>query len=354
MKLYAFGSNSSGQLGIGHSNDTSIPQLCSIVGRELGETSDMPEKIVAGGNTTLILFASGSIYRAGINHSKPTLPPFQAPLGIPQFHKAIFPTENKAKLCSATWDASIVVIRNDEFYVSGRGSKGELGLGPDIDAADENLKIEHFPPEGTSVVDLSSSVSHTVAVLSNGEVYGWGNGRKGQLGEPADTLWTPRRVDGLSFKIVRAVCGREFTFLVGDSRYGENVILGSDKYGVKSQAPSHVPYWKDIGASWGSIFVLDREGKICSWGRNDWGQLGSNDSPPIESIGIGSEHVVALTEKCSLLSWGWGEHGNCGEVVAKMWDTCGSFNEIKIPRRDDAAKVIGVGAGCATSFFWTE
>ncbi|KAL9129185.1 MAG: hypothetical protein Q9217_002289 [Psora testacea] len=356
MKLYAFGSNSSGQLGVGHREDTSTPQLCRITTGEPEEPPDLPRKIVAGGNTTLILFESGLIYRAGVNYSRAPEPSHKARHTIPEFHEEALTIECKAKLCSATWDASIIVTRKDEIYVCGRGPKGELGLGSEFDAADDDMRIDHFPPKGTSIVDVASSVSHTIVVLSGGQVYGWGNGRKGQLGEPAEVLWAPRRVEGLNFKVERAACGREFTFLMGDSKEGQRAILGSDKWGVRSQAPTHIQCWKDIGASWGSIFILGRDGKMCSWGRNDWSQLASGNLSQIESMAIGSEHAVTLTADGIILCWGWGEHGNCGAGADSdgIGNTIGSWNEIKRSPADGRAGALGVGAGCATSFYWTD
>ena len=355
MRVYAFGSNNSGQLGIGHTDDTSMPQVCRINEGKPGEPSDIPKRILASGNTSIILFQSGLVYRAGVSCSKFTESPSKVTQATPEFRKTALTKYRKAKLCSATWEASITVTYEDEVFVYGRGSKGELGLGSDVDATDDDdVKIAQFPPKGTSIVDITSSVGHTIAVLSNGEVYGWGNGRKGQLGEPFNVSWAPRKIEGLEFSVARAVCGREFTFLVGEPTVGQHAILGSDKRGVKSQAPQYVPQWQDIGASWGSIFVLGKDRKICSWGRDDRGQLASWDVPSIESVAVGSEHVVALTADGKVLCWGWGEHGNCGEAADEAGNTASSWNEIKVTCSDNLAYVVGVGAGCATSFFWTR
>lgn len=204
-------------------------------------------------------------------------------------------------------------------------------------------------------MDLASGLDHSVLALTNGQVFGWGNGRKGQLGEPAEVVWRPREIRNLKFPVVRVVCGREFTYLVG--REGRHAILGSGKYNVKAQENATIPDFppKDIGSSWGSIYVLDTFGRLNSWGRNDHGQLGPPDLPDIKQIAAGSEHVVALTKETStqnskVISWGWGEHGNCGAELDENGDvTRGKWNEI--PTQHPA---LGVGAGCATSFFWTN
>lgn len=90
-------------------------------------------------------------------------------------------------------------------------------------------------------------------------------------------------------------------------------------------------------------------GKIYSWGRCDFGQLGrsfanpdsdpSDQSPwpqrglifdpaprlvsidtssPIVLISAGAEHSLALTENGELWTWGWNEHGTCAVNPEEM------------------------------------
>ena len=257
-------------------------------------------------------------------------------------------------MCSASWTVSLIATAGDEIHVRGIGGKGELGLGPSIAATTDYVKIDQFPPEGTIVNDLVSSVSHTVVVLSSGEAYGWGNGRKGQLGEPPEIVWAPRKIEGLKHNVCRAVCGREFTLFAGEPAGGQFSIFGSDKWAIKSQAPKYIERWKDIGASWGSIFVLNKEGSLYSWGRDDQGQLAPMNLPQINSMAIGSEHVVVLAESGNVMCWGWGEHGNCGEGACKHANAKGICNSIEMPHSKAPARGQGIGAGCATSFFWTS
>ncbi|KAL9136753.1 MAG: hypothetical protein Q9175_002044 [Cornicularia normoerica] len=262
---------------------------------------------------------------------------------------------NEVKLCSAFWDGSIFVNSEDEVYTAGLGSKGEQGIGG-ILASMALQMLPNFPPvlQWSKIVDVACGIDHAVIVLEDGTVYGWGNGRKGQLSHPGEVVWTPRRFTDVGFKVLRAVCGREFTYLVGEPSSGRHTILGSNKWNVQSQAPASVPHWKDIGASWGSIFVLEKSGRIRSWGRNDHGQLPPHGLPQIEMFAAGSEHVIALTKEGKVVSWGWGEHGNCGSGTDENGDVKGKWNDIPTHHLDHSGKVTGVGAGCATSFFWAR
>ena len=353
MQLYAFGSNGSGQLGIGSTNDVSTPQLCSFPdGTEL---PGRPLKIVAGGNHTLLLLDNGTVYYAGsprdgqVNSGSP-LP------STSTFRKAyISRLGDKVMNCSAFWEGSVFVNAVNQIFTTGLGSKGELGVGG-ISASPGLQMLEHFSPnhsqDWSKIIDVTSGVDHTVVVLANGDVWGWGNGRKGELAQPSEFVWVPRRFRELEFPVIRAVCGREFTLLIGNG--GRCTILGSNKHAIKSQTPSAIPEWADISASWGSLFVLKSCGRIESWGRNDHGQLIPPGLPEIQQIVAGSEHVVALTKENKVVSWGWGEHGNCGTDTDGDGDVKANWNEISFDQAEYHGEVLGIGAGCATSFFWTE
>jgi protein ATS1 len=355
--MYAMGSNGSGQLGIGHNEDVSVPKLVLFN----GATPEQITQVKAGGNHSLLL-SSGTLYYSGnaaggacglVSDSSHSATMFQN-LRLSTEEPATV-MNSRIRFCAASWEASIIVKEDQngqatKVYSFGTGYKGELGQGELLFRSSKAQPIKDFPPMGLEIVDLAASVSHVITVLSNGDVYGWGSGRKGQLGQPECIVYYPRKVTGVDFKVVRAVCGREFTYLVGEPGNGQHTILGSDKWNVRSSAPSAVPSWKDVGASWGSIFVLQDDGKLLSWGRDDHGQL----TPPglllLSQIAIGSEHGLGLTLEGSVLAWGWGEHGNCGPSTIDG-DVKGKWNMIASSEYlPPGTSISSVGAGCATSW----
>ncbi|TVY81537.1 RCC1 repeat-containing protein [Lachnellula suecica] len=356
--VYAIGSNGSGQLGIGHKEDVSVPK--EVIFSTSASTSKV--KVAAGGNHTL-LFSSGEVHCSGDPSSGACGLISDSDYSASRFQKICLSEEpselNKPPVvfCAATWEASFVVQKDEKgrakkVYSFGIGNKGELAQGELLFRSSKAQLIKKFPPEGCEVVDLAASVSHVVAVLDNGDVYGWGNGRKGQLGRPEKIVHSPRKIAGVDFKVLRAVCGREFTYLVGESEKGEHAILGSDKWNVRSSAPAAVPGWKGVGASWGSIFVLQENGKLVSWGREDHGQLAPPELPSLSQIAIGSEHALGLTTEGDVLAWGWGEHGNCGPNTTKG-DVKGRWNVIASSKYlPPGSNISCIGAGCATSWIF--
>jgi protein ATS1 len=355
-QIYAIGSNGSGQLGIGHKEDVSVPKQVLFD----SEPANNVTQVSAGGNHTLLLL-SGMLYYSGDATSGACGLVPENKSSDSQFQPVLLSTQDSALdksstvLCAATWEASVIVQKDEnglarKVYSFGLGNKGELGEGELLFRSAEAQLIKDFPPTGLEVVDLAASVSHVVAVLSNGDVYGWGSGRKGQLGQPEGIIYTPRKIEGVEFKAVRAVCGREFTYLLGEPGEGKHQILGSDKWNVRSGAPPAVSGWKDVGASWGGISVLKGDGKLLTWGRDDHGQLAHPGLPALSQIAIGSEHSLGLSVDGDVLAWGWGEHGNCGPGTTNG-DVKGKWNVVASSRYlPEGAKISYIGAGCATSW----
>ncbi|KAL2012648.1 hypothetical protein VTN00DRAFT_173 [Thermoascus crustaceus] len=383
MPLFSFGSNSSGQLGIGHVEDVSLPMRClfsssedDILKQEGGEIT----RIAAGGNHTLVLFKSGAVYTAGYNVDGrcgvvpgPASEPREKVVSEPeassllQFEKVTFSDPRGRKVdrfkdVSATWDATFLVSCSDdeeqkeqeEVFVMGSGMRGELGLGETCTRASAPVKIPDFPPPGTKVGAIASSVGHTVAVLSNGDVYGWGGARKGQLGESVKDrkiVWSPVKIEGIPFRATGAACGREFTIIAGNKER-EFRILGSadSKWRVLADAPAALGSYSLVAASWHGIYVHQSDMSVRAWGRNDRGQLPPPDLPKPKKIAVGSEHVLALLDdERTVVAFGWGEHGNCGPETDAQGNVKGRWNVIPLELSDNS-KVVGIGAGCATSW----
>jgi protein ATS1 len=208
-------------------------------------------------------------------------------------------------------------------------------------------------------------MGHSVAVLSNGDVFGWGGARKGQLGDSLKgrkIVWSPTKVEGIPFRATGAVCGREFTVVFGRREAGEFVVLGdrANRWGVMDVPSLNGRGYKDIGASWHDIYVhvvqgAEKSASLVAWGRNDRGQLPPPGLPEPVKIAVGSEHVLALLDGGEAVTFGWGEHGNCGPDTDESGNVSGTYNVVSLPDSVRVgAKIVGVGAGCATSWLIVE
>ena len=375
LKVFALGSNGSGQLGIGHKEDASAPQQCIFEGHSFQSNDDLdPEdqvvKVVAGGNHTLMLFASGAVYAAGSDEFGQCGHPsnigqtssyrrvkLQTETSIGGEEIALFDD------ISATWEASFFV-RGDIIHVRGQGTKGELGLGEGIKRADEKgsaIILSKVLGHKSRVKEIKSCMSHTVVLTEDGQLLGWGAARKGQLGDDFKQdkiVWRPQKIDML-LQTTKIAVGRDFTFaagekdrwhwLLGDHKYESEYLPGLETFVITSGEGKY-----DLTASWSNIYALNRSDQhLRGWGRNDRGQLPPQSLPKLQSVAAGSEHCIGLTaDRDKVVAWGWGEHGNCGEETdAQANVASGRWNVLLVPLLD-TEEVTGVGAGCATSFIF--
>ncbi|KAJ5333938.1 uncharacterized protein N7506_007721 [Penicillium brevicompactum] len=380
MRLFAFGSNGSGQLGIGHQEDVSEPTQCLFTTHPESKitTEHLNEEIktiAAGGNHTLLFTKSGTVYATGANQDG-RCGPLSSPTTNPEnvFNRLALsggsgPVTSFTHV-SATWEGTILVAPEsdaDRVYVFGTNTKGELGVAEPLIA--DGACIHDFPPPGTRVTALASGMAHSVAVLSNGDVWGWGAARKGQLGsENVVKTTAPVRIH-VPFFAEEVVCGSEFSVVSGG---GQFVVLGDkgNRWGIMkvpecfrvpgeaSESSGLIRYkYSGIRASWHGVYVHaagtggsgSEVASLVAWGRHDRGQIPPSTLPVPAMLAVGSEHAVALLEDGRVAACGWGEHGNCGSDLDALRNVADRMNIISLPETVDG-KVVGVGAGCATSW----
>lgn len=357
-RLYVFGSNGEGQLGIPAKDIIDTPTAAESWPPHGGIKS-----VRSGDNHTLILDNFGKVWGAGDNR--------KGQLGcssaLPSRMEAFKELRSTVYLHAATCETSAYITNNETSYpqtnstliTEGTSQWGELGLGANINKTSTS-KESNEQPLSKPTISFAAGVWHYVLVDSNSAVYGWGKSRLDQLGPKLSThqrIPTPTCIEeDIGFMPTKVVCGKDFTYLAGEPEHGSHVIFGRDKFGIRSNMPPHINNWKDIGATWHSIFVLFQDGNLTAWGKDNMWKLVPDDLPPIDQMAVGSEHVLALTRDHKLISWGWGKHGNCGDlttlakegkVANDMLSNC--WNEITVPGR-----VRFVGAGFCTSFVLCE
>ena len=359
-QLWVFGSNGEGQLGEG------IP-VADIVDKPtlLPYQSWFRDikAIKSGDNHTLFQLKDGSVFGIGDDRvAQLGAGPMQGdPLDVisqvTQFRKL----ESNAVLCAASCTTSAFVSYNEgprsSLFTHGHGQWGELGRGDLVLASTNDLsKLPWMDTYlGGEATDFAAGVWHYIVVMADGSVYGWGKARLGQLGAGLrDKVNEPTKIEDIPFKPVKAICGKDFTYLVSDPSTGEHILLGKDKFNIVSNMPPDIKGWKDIGATWNAIFVLFDDGRLTAWGKENQWKLLPPDLPAIDTIAVGSDHILAVTKDEKIISWGWGKHGNCGDISAIKHELkndliSGFWNEISIP-----GKIQNIFAGYCTSFVITE
>lgn len=352
-RLLAFGSNGSGQLGVGHRDDISAPQPCLFAPEGWWQPGETIRDIAAGGNHTLVLTSAGRVFAAGSNEKG------QCGIsGAPDFSSRFEAVADIGDLGSgqgvvthvaATWEASFFVYDEQKIYSCGTGSKGELGLGPGRVATHVPSLVLDLSSiaKGLKVTRLAAAMSHVVLMTDDGDLFGWGASRKGQIGEesvPDRVVWSPLRIS-LRNQACSIAVGRNFTYIVDVT--GKGHLLGERKHfgGLASLSESREDV---IFAGWSQIFAWSGN-RLAAVGNSNHGQLPPQQLASPRLFASGSEHSLALLHNGIVVAWGWGEHGNCGVPLDDRGSVADRVNEIPVPQeRDESISLLA--AGCATSF----
>jgi len=183
------------------------------------------------------------------------------------------------------------LITANDVYVVGYNDWGQLGLGDYLERTTETLIDSQLPLD--RAYGLAAGLYHSVALgdtgTTQGLVYTWGRNSKGQLG--LGPIWTALSPQAVEWKacpepnswvcnpsLCKSVCDASKCTSYGSANF---YWKPSDMQCMKPQdivwgtAPQ--PQIVQIVASVDSTFVLTKDGKIFSWGANDWGQLGITD-----------------------------------------------------------------------------
>ncbi len=232
------------------------------------------------------------------------------------------------------------------MYCWGYNISGQLGDGSNIDKTVATPVDTSGALNGLTIKSASAGRLHTCAIASNSQLYCWGRNSYGQLGTgTTDDSWVPAPVSGaLSGQKVGSVAlGRYHTcagsnktlYCWGDNTFGQ---LGNNTY-VESLLPYKVdtsgvlnglnPIHGEVGI--GHTAVIMSDGKVYSWGRNNYGQLGNGtttDSPvPVAvnwsgvlagktakalALNTGSDNSCIIASDDRLYCWGKNAFGQLG------------------------------------------
>lgn len=125
-------------------------------------------------------------------------------------------------------DAFVIALTETGNVVSwGKDQRnGCLGLGFDVQGqAKVNSEMPQRVEKLQNVTDIQMGNEHVVALTSDGQVYCWGNGSKGQLGNATTdqtgqlaNAFEPAKVEGISTEIIRQIAVvRNSTFALSSS-----------------------------------------------------------------------------------------------------------------------------------------
>ena len=207
--VWTWGNKDRGQLG---RTDTSTKTPGQVTG--LSEIS----KIACGENFIIALMDYDTIYSWGANTC--------GQLGDGTKADRITPAAVISSYSDISADREhVLAISGGKLYAWGQNSVGQLGLNDKIDRTTPTL----VSSINGNVNSIRTGYNHSIAILSDGTLYTWGEERDGQLGNGFYlTKRIPTKVGSLS-NIAMATGGKDFTLAI--DKNGNMWLFGTNAFG---------------------------------------------------------------------------------------------------------------------------
>ncbi|WP_225409010.1 RCC1 domain-containing protein [Stigmatella hybrida] len=324
--VWAWGSNSAGQLGNGRKDTVPVPVPGQVVGLE-GVIA-----VAAGLSHSLALREDGTVWAWG-NGGEGQLGDGSAL----DWDKPVQVSEVTGVIALAAGDNHSMALRGDgTVWAWGDNEGGQLGDGTDNDQAVPE-QVRGLPGDCTA---LGGGLDQSLAVCGDGNVWAWGYNDSGELGETmSEEQYTPVQVKGLT-RIKAVASGDSHSLALSEDgsvwAWGDNSEkqLGDDD---TEAAPRPTPVQvqgvtgvTDVAAGTSHSVALTADGTLWAWGLNDNGELGdgtdtSRASPArvqglkdIEVLAVGDSHAVAMEGDGTVWAWGSNSSGQLGNGTARL------------------------------------
>ncbi|XP_044114855.1 secretion-regulating guanine nucleotide exchange factor isoform X3 [Neovison vison] len=282
--FFSWGANSYGQLGLGHKEDVLLPQQLSDFYKP-----ECIRRITGGGGHSAVVTDDGGLFVCGLNKD--------GQLGLGHTEDILYFTACRSLLgcpilqVACGWDFTIILTESGQVLSCGSNSFGQLGVPHGARRCVVPQAIELLREK---VVCIAAGLRHALAATANGVVFQWGtglasSGRRlcpGQTLPPFLTAREPSRVTGLeNSKVTCVLAGSDHSASLTDA--GELYVWGSNKHGQLASLAAFLPMPQKIEAhcfqnekvtsvwsGWTHLVAQTETGKVFTWGRADYGQLG--------------------------------------------------------------------------------
>jgi alpha-tubulin suppressor-like RCC1 family protein len=248
--VWGWGAGGGGDL-CGAAKNQSVPQMITAPQLQ-GDVT-----LASGQNNHSVYYTSaGQLYACGYNTA--------GELGDGTFTNSVTPVlvtglpAEKVTSVQTSWENSGALMADGSYWDWGYNAAGQLGDGS---TSASDVPVEVSLPAAVVAVSQGGMVAgdgQTVAILSNGAVYSWGNDSSGQLGVGFDKTSEP-----LPLRVA--------------------VPVGTTFVSVDSGGASE--------------YAIDSTGNVWAWGKNAEGQLGIGSTKHQEypvSVGIDAVQIVSI------------------------------------------------------------
>ena len=216
----------------------------------------------------------------------------------------------------------------------GRNSEAQLG--------DNTINPKSSPVQtiayGANWKQVATGQYHTMAIKTDGTLWGWGAGGSGQIGDNlgvgSGSRSSPVQTTAFGTNWKQVNSGYLYTTATKTDgtlwAWGSNSSgqLGDNTVTNRSSPVQTVTFatnWKQVSAGNYSIAAIKEDGTLWNWGKNSYGQLGdnttANKSSPIQTIAFGTNWMqvsagyasAAIKADGTLWTWGYNTYGQLGD-----------------------------------------
>ena len=379
-KVKCWGKGGSGRLGNGASTDQNSPVAVSM-------SSNTAKKISAGGEHTCAIFDDDKVYcwgenavgELGIGSTTDQNTPTVVDLG----------TDKTATAIGTGFAHTCALLNDKSVKCWGGNHRGQLG---NRGHANSNTPVAVPLGSGRTATAIHAKGSHTCAILDDGSLLCWGENVFGQLGDGTTTSRnTPVAVDlGEGRTAMKVGGGASHTCAIlddeslkcwGYNNHGQTALPTAHRGDQPGEMGENLVFVdldidkeeEEVGPGitlelgTNHACAIDDEGRLTCWGLNDTGQLGvsttDNDVCPLGgtnyncirvpveidlgdgrkavAVGAGNRNTCAILDNGSLLCWGEGASGALGTGR----DFRGSDTPVRVALESDrTAEAISFGS----------
>lgn len=335
--VYCWGQNSSGQLGDGTGTSSPIPvQVVSTGG--IGYLTNV-KQVSTGTSHTCAVKNDGTVWCWGLNTygclGNGSNTSQNSPVQVKGVGNIGFLT-NISKV--AAGESHTCAISNDGYvYCWGYGAFGPLG---NNSSSSYNYPVRVIDSTGSgylsNIIDISTSDRYSCAVKGDGTGWCWGLGNWGQIGDGTQTESNliPKQVSQVTTftQIDAGIHGHSCGVTSGKEVYcwgwGDYGSMGNGTNNAYQTTPTQVINIndaKEVSAGYYHSCAVRDNGTVACWGGGDDGQLGngtnthtvntyvtvSNLSDAIK-VTSGAKHSCALKSDGTVVCWGNDGSGRLG------------------------------------------